>query len=88
MGSLRNPCIYNLVIFRNLADLEPEESSNACQKFKMIMHIQRPSIVRNNQSNLLQHFQGYLGIFRDIEAYVTTLIGAQLRRGRESDLVP
>ena len=52
------------------------------------MHIQRPSIVRNNQSNLLQHFQGYLGIFRDIEAYVTTLIGAQLRRGGESDPVP
>ena len=34
-GTLRNPCIYNRVIFRTLASLEPEVSSKAFQICKM-----------------------------------------------------
>ena len=45
----------------------------------MIGHIQNSGIVRT----LFKHFQGYLGIFRDMDAYSATLTGAQLglRRG-------
>ena len=32
----------------------------------------------HSQNNLFKHFQGYLGIFTDIEAYSNTLRGAQL----------
>ena len=42
------------------------------------MHIQSPGIVRA----LFNHFQGYLGIFRDIDAYWSTLTCVQLA-GRE-----
>ena len=42
------------------------------------MHIQSPGIVRA----LFNLFQGYLGIFRDIDAYCSTLTCAQLA-GRE-----
>ena len=62
---LHNPCIYNRVIFRILAYLEPEGSSKACRTCKMILHIQIPGTV------------GYLGIFRDIDPYSATLTGAQ-----------
>ena len=31
----------------------------------------------HSQNNLFKHFQRYLGIFRDIEAYSNTLRGAQ-----------
>ena len=34
-GTLRNPCIYNRVIFRTLASLEPEASLKAFQICKM-----------------------------------------------------
>ena len=45
------------------------------------MHIQSPNIV----NNLFKHFQGYLGIFMDIEAYSATLTDTQLRgRGKVS----
>ena len=40
-------------------------------------HIQSPGIVRS------KHFQRYLGIFRDIETYLSKLTGVQLREGRE-----
>ena len=36
----------------------------------------------HSQDSLFKHFQGYLGIFRDIDAYSVTLKGAQL--GEES----
>ena len=54
--TLCNPYIYNLAIFRILAHLEPEASSKAYQKFKIIRHIQSPGTVR----------KGYLNIFKDI----------------------
>ena len=43
------------------------------------MYIQSPGIV----INLFNHFQGYLGIFRDTDAYSTTPTGTQLRGRRE-----
>ena len=43
----------------------------------MTRHIQSPGIVRT----VCKHFQGYLGIFRDIDAYSSTLTGVQLRDG-------
>ena len=45
-GTLRNPYIYNRVIFRTLAYLEPEAFFKASRIFKMIMHIQSSDIVR------------------------------------------
>ena len=48
----------------------------------MIRHIQTPGIVRTVYSSILKDIKGYLGIFRDIDAYSATLTGAQLR-GRE-----
>ena len=32
----------------------------------------------HNYRNLFKHFQEYLGIFRDIDAYLATFIGVQL----------
>ena len=46
----------------------------------MIMHIQSPW---HSQDSLLKHFQEYLGIFRDIDAYSATLTGAQPGKGGE-----
>ena len=44
----------------------------------MTRHIQSPGIVRT----LCKHFEGYFGIFRDIDTYSSTLTGVQLgRRG-------
>ena len=37
----------------------------------------------HSQNSLLKHFQGYLGIFRDIDAYLTTPTGVQIGRGGE-----
>ena len=45
-GTVRNHCIYNRAIFKNLAYLEPRPSSKVCGTCKMIMHIQSPSLVR------------------------------------------
>ena len=73
-GTLRNPCVNNRAIFRTLAYLEPEASSKACGTCMMIMLIQSPGIVRS----IFKHFQGYLGIFRVIDAYSATSTGAQL----------
>ena len=42
----------------------------------MIRYIWNPDIVRI----LCKHFQRYLAIFRDIDAYSSTLTGMQLRR--------
>ena len=69
-----SPCIKNSAIFRTLAHLDSEASLKTCQTCKMIRHIQGPGII----SNLPKPFQGYLGIFRDIDAYSATLTGAQL----------
>ena len=33
----------------------------------------------HSQNSFFKHFQGYLGIFRDIDAYSATLTGAQLK---------
>ena len=64
---LCNPCIYNCVILRTLAHLQPEPW--------------------HSQNSLFKDFQGYLGIFRDIDAYLATLTGAQLgERGEASKL--
>ena len=63
--TLRNPCIYNCAIFRTLAYLELKTYSKTCHTCKMIRHIQTPGIVRTV-------FQGYLLIFRDIDAYSDT----------------
>ena len=43
----------------------------------MITHIQSPGIARTG----LLNFQGYSGIFRDIDTYSATLTGMQLGRG-------
>ena len=55
-GPLRNACIYNCVILRTLAYLEPKASSKARQTCKMIMHIRNSNIVRTV----------YASIFKDI----------------------
>ena len=42
----------------------------------------------HSQNSLFKHFQGYLGIFRDIESYSATLTDAQLsRRGEASHVI-
>ena len=72
-GTPRNPCIYNGIIFRTLAYLEPEASSKICRTCKMIMHIQS----KHSQNSSFKHFQGCIGIFRNIDAYSATLTGVQ-----------
>ena len=57
----------NYVIY--LAYLEPETFSNACQTHKMIRH----SKPWHRQNSWFKHFQRYLWIFRDIDAYSATL---------------
>ena len=44
----------------------------------MIMHIEI------EQNSLFKHFQGYLGIFMNIDAYLATLTGMQLGDERET----
>ena len=39
----------------------------------------------HSQNSLFNHFQGYLGIFRDIDAYSATLTAAQLERKKFPD---
>ena len=51
--------IQNHVLFRTRGVFK------VCQTWKMIKHIQSPGIAK--------HFQGYLTIFRDIEAYPRSL---------------
>ena len=43
------------------------------------------SVPWHSQNVLFNHFQGYLGIFRDIDAYSVTLIIAQLERKKFPD---
>ena len=38
----------------------------------------------HSQDSLFKHFQGYLGIFRDIDAYLNILTGVQLGRREEA----
>ena len=37
-----------------------------------------------SQNSLFKHFQGYLGIFMNIDAYLATLTGVQLGDERET----
>ena len=62
--------IQNHVLFRTRGVFK------VCQTCKMIKHIQSPGIAK--------HFQGYLTIFRDIEAYSSTLTDMQLERRGET----
>ena len=68
--TLSNPFIYNHTIFKTLAYLEPGASSKACWTCN------RSCIFRTEswhcQNSLFKHFQGYLGMFRDIDAYSAT----------------
>ena len=57
-----NTCMYNCVILRILAYLEPEASSKACWTCKMIMHILSQW---HSQKSLFKNFQGYSEIFRE-----------------------
>ena len=54
--TLCNPWIYNRAIFRTLAHLEPELSSQTCQTCKMTRHIQV-------FSRIFRDIQGYWCIF-------------------------
>ena len=72
---LCNPCIYNRIIFRTLAHLDPQASSKACGTRKMIRYIQSPGIIRTVFSSI---FKGYLVILSVINAYSATPTGAQL----------
>ena len=56
------PCMYIHAIFRTLAYLESETSSN--QAYSEPWH---------SQNSLFKYFQGYLGIFKDIDGYSATL---------------
>ena len=47
---------------------KPEASSIACQTYKMSIHYSETGTV----TSLFKHFQGYLGIFRDTDAYSAT----------------
>ena len=71
--TLCNRCIYNRVIFRTLTHLEPEAFPKTCRTCKMTRHIQSLVTVRK----LCKHFEGYLGIFRNIDAYSSTLTSAR-----------
>ena len=66
------PCKHKHVLFRTLAYLEPETYSKACQTYKMIRHIhQTCKMIRHIQCpGIANHFQGYLGIFRNTDAYI------------------
>ena len=50
-----DPCIYNHVIFRTLAYLELQASSNLLLTCKMFMHIRSPSIVRTIYPNIFKN---------------------------------
>ena len=62
-------CIYNRAIFRTLAFLEPEASSESCRTCKIIMHIQSPCIVRTVYSNVFKDTLEYTGILMEIQPY-------------------
>ena len=80
--TLRNLCIYNYVIFRTLTHIEPE----ALQK--PVKHVRsRYSGSWLSPNSLFKHFQGYLGIFRDIDAISATLTGVQLGGGEASPVI-
>ena len=51
-------------MFRTLTHLEHK----TCRVCKMIRHIRSPGIVRT----LFKYFQGYLGIFTEIDAFINT----------------
>ena len=62
-GPLRNACIYNCVILRTLAYLEPKASSKARQTCKMIMHIRSSEQFIQVFSRIFRHIQGSWCIF-------------------------
>ena len=57
----------------------PEAHSKLCKLSQMMRCIENPGIVGTIYSSI---FQGCLGIFRGIDAYLVTLAGAQLEGGR------
>ena len=65
-GILRNCCIYNRVIFRILAFLEPEASSKICQTCKMI---QSPGMLKTVYSSIFKDIQTYSGILMHIQPH-------------------
>ena len=73
-GTLHNLCKYNRAVFRTQAYLELEVSSKACRAYKMSVQFRALAY----QNSLFKHFQGCLGIFRDINAYSAKLTGAEL----------
>ena len=80
--TLCNTCTYSCTIFRTLTHLELEASSKACRICKITRHIQSSGKVKI----LCKYFQGHLGIFRDIDAYSSTLTDVQLGGGGRSSL--
>ena len=66
-GTLRNSCIWNRAIFKILAYLEPDTSSNVCQTYKIIIIFR--VLAYSEQfiqafSRIFRHIQGYWCIFR------------------------
>ena len=53
--------------------------------FKSLPNIHAYSEPWHSQNSLFNHFQGYLDIFRGIDAYSATLTGAQLGRKKFPD---
>ena len=74
-----NPYIYNHAICKTLGYLECKASLEACPNMSDDHAYSEPW---QSQNSLFNHFQEYLGIIRDINAYSATFTGAQLR-GRE-----
>ena len=68
--TLYNPCIYNRAIFRTLAHLETQASSKSCRTCKNDQGHSQPW---HSQSSLFKYFQGYLGMFREIDTYSVRL---------------
>ena len=67
--TLFKPCLYNLIILRSLAYLEPDASWKACLTSKMIMHIQNPCIVRTVYSSIFKDIYGYSKILMHIQPH-------------------
>ena len=70
------PChIQNPVLFRTRGIFKSLTNMKDNQTYSKSWHI---------QNNLFKHFQGYLGIFRDIDAYSATLTCGQLGRREQA----
>ena len=63
------PSLHNRAIFRTMAYVEPEASSEACQICKMIRHIQSHDINRTVYSSTFKDIYGYSGVLMDIQPH-------------------